>query len=149
GSYLSEYFARHWSAQHILWLIAGMLILSGAISPFLSPLVARIVGSDSAIFTFLSRSSQNAWLISSPAFFLVAMLLGSVLPLLCRLSISADRLTGRHVSFIYAANILGSVLGSIGIGFVLMQYLGLKAIALSLALVSIAVGGFILFSGPS
>jgi spermidine synthase len=146
GSHLSEYFTKTWPAQRILWLIGALLIVSGAISPFLPPFVAKIAGSNSAFVSFLSRSSQNAWILSTPAFFVVAMLLGSILPLLCRLSISADGLAGRRVSLVYASNILGSVLGSLGIGFVLMQYLGLRQIAIILAAVSIAIGACILLS---
>jgi spermidine synthase len=146
GSYLSEQFTTRWPPQHILWLIGSLFILSGTISSFLPPLVAAISGSDSALLAFLSRATQNPWLLSAPAFFVVAMLLGSILPLLCRLSISADGLAGRRVSLVYASNILGSVLGSLGIGFVLMQYLGLRQIAISLAVVSVGIGAFVLVS---
>ena len=86
---------------------------------------------------------------SAPAFFFVAALLGSVLPLLCRLSISPDDLAGRRVSFVYASNILGSVLGSLGIGFVLMNYLGLRQVALLLGGISVCGGVLVLLvRGP-
>jgi predicted membrane-bound spermidine synthase len=144
GSYLSEQFTKNRPAHEIAWLIGAVLLISGAISPFLPPLVASFAGSNSVLLTSLSITGQNAYLSSSPAFFLVAMLLGSILPLLCRLSISADEFAGRRVSLVYASNILGCVIGSLGIGFVLMQYLGLRQIAVLLGGVSIVIGAFVM-----
>ena len=150
GSFLSEYFTESWSAKKTVWLVGGLLLVSGAISPFLPPLVSHIAGSNAFFFPALSRLGQNAYLASAPAFFLVAMLLGSVLPLLCRLSIAADDFAGRRVSLVYASNILGSMLGSLGIGFVLMQHLRLHSIALLMSSVSIAIGfGVLLLSGTA
>jgi spermidine synthase len=150
GSYFCERFATTRSPHEIAWLIGTVFLLSGAISPFLPPLVASVAGSNSALLSFLSTSGQNAYLYSSPAFFFVAMLLGAVLPLLCRLSISADEFAGRRVSLVYASNILGCVIGSLGIGFMLMQYFGLRQIAIFLAGISILAGICVLaLSGPS
>jgi len=140
GSYLCERFTKTRSAHGIGWLIGAVFLLSGAISPFLPTLVANLAGSNSASLSFLSASGQNAYLYSSPAFFAVAMLLGAILPLLCRLSISADEFAGRRVSLVYASNILGCVIGSLGIGFVLMQYFALRQIAILLGGVSILAG---------
>ncbi|HMC29160.1 MAG TPA: fused MFS/spermidine synthase, partial [Verrucomicrobiae bacterium] len=150
GSFLSERLTKNWSTPQILWLIASSLLLSGAISPFLPPLVAAVAGSDIPIFVLLSRVGHSPYLSASPAFFLVAMLLGSIFPLLCRLAISPDDLAGRRVSLLYASNILGSVLGSLGIGFILMQHLGLREIALLLGAASTVIGLILLvFSSRS
>ena len=63
-------------------------------------------------------------------------------------SISPDDLAGRRVSFVYASNILGSVLGSLGIGFVLMNFLGLRQVALLLGGISVCGGVLLLlFAG--
>jgi len=140
GSYLCERFTTARSAHEIAWLIGAVLLLSGAISPFLPPLVASLAGGNSPWLSFLSTSGNNPYLYSAPAFFFVAMLLGSILPLLCRLSIPANELAGRCVSLVYASNILGCVIGGLGIGFVLMQYFGLRQIAILLGAVSILAG---------
>jgi spermidine synthase len=140
GAYLSEQATKSWPAHKTLWLIGGMLLLSGAISVYLPPLVAAILGGNSWPFARLASLGQDSYLVSAPVFFLVAALLGSVLPLLCRLSISPDDLAGRRVSLVYAANILGSVLGSLGIGFVLMHFFGLRQTALLLGGISVASG---------
>src|SRR5580704_1293445 len=137
GSYLSELLTRYWAAERKLLLIGLMLLISGAISTFLPPLVSTFLGGNFPSFLKFAWLGQDAYLVLTPAFFLVAALLGSVLPLLCGLSISADDLAGRRVSFVYGANILGSVLGSFLIGFVLLNYLGLREIALMLGGISV------------
>jgi spermidine synthase len=148
GSYLSEQTTKNWPAHKTLWLIGGLLCLSGAISVYLPPLISSLLGGNWLAFFQPAWLGQDSYLASAPAFFFVAALLGSVLPLLCRLSISPDDLAGRRVSFVYASNILGSVLGSLGIGFVLMNYLGLRQVALLLGGISVCGGVLmLLFAG--
>jgi hypothetical protein len=65
--------------------------------------------------------------------YLVARFWGSVLPYLAELSIAADSKAGMRTAFLYLANIFGSAAGSVVTGFVLMDYLGLVAIAAILA----------------
>ena len=139
GSYLSELLTRDWVAERKLLLIGLMLLISGAISAYLPPLVSTFLGGNFPSFLKFAWLGQDAYLVLTPAFFLVAALLGSVLPLLCGLSISPDDLAGRRVSLVYGANILGSVLGSFLIGFVLLDHLGLREIALMLGATSVAV----------
>jgi spermidine synthase len=137
GSYLSELLTRDWAAERKLLLIGLMLLISGAISVYLPPMVATFLGANIPTALRFAWLGQDAYLILTPAFFLVAALLGSVLPLLCGLSISPDDFAGRRVSFVYGANILGSVLGSLLIGFVLLNYFGLREIALILGGISV------------
>jgi spermidine synthase len=148
GSYISEQITKNWPAHRTLWLIGALLCISGAISVYLPPLVSSLLGGNWPAFFQPVWLGQNSYLASAPVFFLVAALLGSVLPLLCRLSISPDDLAGRRVSFVYASNILGSVLGSLGIGFVLMNFLGLRQVALLLGGISVCGGVLLLlFAG--
>jgi spermidine synthase len=60
------------------------------------------------------------------------------------LAIVPDRAAGRGVSFVYVSNILGSAAGSLGIGFVLMQYFGLRQVSLGLGLTAVALGACVL-----
>ncbi len=136
GAYLSEKFTERATPKVVLQTMGVLLLLAGALSPFLPPLVA-----------FLSHKGV-AYLWSAPAFYLVAALTGSVLPLLCQLSVAANKDAGRHVSLIYAANIAGSVAGSLGIGFVWMQYSGLRAICLQLAVLAVLAGVLVLLMMP-
>jgi predicted membrane-bound spermidine synthase len=137
GSYLSELLTRDWAPARKLLLIGSMLLVSGAMSAYLPPMVATFLGGNIPAFLKFVWLGQDAYLALTPVFFLVAALLGSVLPLLCGLSISPDDLAGRRVSFVYGANILGSVLGSLLIGFVLLNFLGLREIALMLGGISV------------
>src|SRR5260370_9775186 len=85
------------------------------------------------------------FLSSAPAFFVTAGLLGSALPLLCQVAVPSQENAGRGVSLIYGSNIAGSVLASLGIGFVLMQHLALRQISLLLAFAAILTGILVLF----
>ena len=64
--------------------------------------------------------------------YLSARYWGSLLPYLAGFSIRSDRRAGMHTSFLYLANILGSALGSIITGFILMDRFGLVAISIIL-----------------
>ncbi len=75
---------------------------------------------------------------SHPAFGLIALasaMLGAVLPLVSHLAIAPDRLAGSRLSYLYAANIVGSVLGSFLTGFVLLDVMPMQAIAALLMIV--------------
>lgn len=132
GAYLAEKFTDLAKPEVALRTMAILLLSAGALSPFLPPLVAY----------FVHHNIGYLW--SAPAFFLVSAMAGCVLPLLCQLSIPPGEQSGRRVSFIYAANIAGSVLGSLGIGFVWLQYSGLRTIAWQLALLAILSGALVL-----
>jgi len=132
GSFVSEKWTQKRDAATVLRVIGVLLLLAGATSVYLPPLVASLM------------ARKIAFLFSAPAFFLVAAAVGSVLPLLCQLAIAPDRAAGRGVSFVYVSNILGSAAGSLGIGFVLMQYLGLRQVSLGLGLTAVVLGAGVL-----
>jgi len=133
GSYLSEKLTERASPKTVVQVIGVLLLLAGGISAYLPAMVAA------------ARVHGWSFLAPAPAFFLTATLLGSVLPLLCQLSVTADEKAGRGVSLVYVSNILGSVLGSLGIGFVLMQHFGLRQISLQLGIATVLTGGIVLF----
>jgi len=136
GAYLTEKLTEGAQPSTLLRTMGLLLLIAGASSVFLPPLVANLVHHD------------RNYLWSAPAFFLVAGMVGCVLPLLCQVSIGANEEVGRKVSLLYACNIVGAVLGSLGIGFVWMQHAGLRLIALQLAVLSIVIGaGAILLAG--
>jgi predicted membrane-bound spermidine synthase len=132
GSYLSEKTTAQRSPETVLRVVGILLILAGAISAYLPPLVA----------TFMFR--KIPFLASAPAFFITAALIGSVLPLLCQVAIPPDDKAGRSVSFIYVSNIIGSACGSLGIGFFLMQQFGLRSVSLGLGMLAVVLGSAVL-----
>jgi spermidine synthase len=133
GSYLSEKLTESASPKAVVQVMGVLLLLAGGISAYLPAMVAA------------ARVHGWPFLAPAPAFFLTAALLGSVLPLLCQLSVSADDKAGSGVSLVYVSNIIGSVLGSLGIGFVLMQHFGLRQISLQLGIATVLTGGVVLF----
>jgi spermidine synthase len=133
GSFLSEKLTHNSSAQTVVRVIGVLMLLAGGASAYLPSLVAA------------ARVHNLPFLTPAPAFFLIAGMIGSVLPLLCQLSVSADEKAGGGVSLIYVSNILGSVLGSLGIGFALMQHFGLRQISMQLGVLTVLMGGMVLF----
>ncbi len=128
GSFIAGRLTEKKRATEIVGIIGGLMLAAGAASAYLAPAVAWL------------RATNIAFLLSTPLFFVVSAMLGSVLPLLCQLGVEADELAGRGVSLIYVANIIGSTLGSLTVGFVVLQYFGLRAVSLGLAALA-ALGG--------
>jgi spermidine synthase len=133
GSYLTEKFTAKRSSGAVVNALGLLLLGAGALSVYLPPLVAQL--------SFKNSPLMN----SAPLFFVTAGLLGAVLPLLCRLAVSADRESGRRVSLIYVSNILGSTLGSLVVGFVVMDHFGMQQVALQLGILAALSGTFVLF----
>jgi predicted membrane-bound spermidine synthase len=133
GSFVSEKFSGSKSSSSILSLIGMLMLAAGALSAYLPPLVAAA----------MAKGIPFLW--TAPAFFLTAALIGSVFPLTCELAVSADDSAGRRVSLLYVSNILGSAVGSLGIGFVLMNYFGLRQVSLLLAAIAVISGATVLF----
>jgi spermidine synthase len=117
------------SSAKILRAVGFVMLVAGAVSPYLPPLVAVL------------KLKDIPFLLSSIAFFVTSALIGSVFPLMCNVAISADLKAGRGVSFVYVSNIIGSTLGGLIVGFVLMDHFGLRQISGGLGFTAIIVGG--------
>ncbi|MBL8950733.1 MAG: spermidine synthase, partial [Myxococcaceae bacterium] len=106
---------------------AGIMVLSGA----------------AISFAFFSSSLLVAGSLRG-AIVVVTLLLGLPLGLLFPLLMHAGVLpgtgAGRSVSHIYAANIAGSVAGSVGTGFILLDVLPMRTLVLVLSLLALGVG---------
>src|SRR5215469_10594597 len=128
GSFFAGALAERNPPTRALGRIGIRLALAGGLSPFLPAWVV-----------FLRWKGSN-FLLACTGFFAITALVGAVFPLLCRLAIAPSRQTGRAVSFIYAANIAGSAAGSLVVGFVLMDYLGMRAITALLGGAALVLG---------
>lgn len=73
-----------------------------------------------------------------------AVLFGAQFPLLAHFGIRADASSGQRVSYIYVANIVGSVFGSLLTGFWLMDVFSLSGLSTGLAVIGSVVGCMIL-----
>ena len=156
GSYIAENRAKEKNPSEVLRIIGVLLMFVGAISIFLPPLVALLQWKGLSMLQWAPVVAQVRWanmwfLMGAPAFFLAAALIGSVMPLLCQAGVIAGDRAGSEVSWTYASNILGSTLGSLVVGFVLMHHFGLKQVSEQLALAAVLTGALILvaLSGSS
>jgi spermidine synthase len=86
------------------------------------------------------------FLFALAAVMVATMVLGAVLPLVSHLAILPDDRAGSQLSYLYLANIIGSASGSLLTGFVLMDLMSTRAIALALALAGLLLAGFVLFA---
>ena len=107
--------------------IAGLsIILAGVILPLATVLAGLLAKSGNGILIL-------------PLTSVLAFPLGILFPLLMHLGVAADEHAGRSISNIYAANILGSTLGSVGTGFILFEYFSLRGIVAGLFFMSLVV----------
>jgi spermidine synthase len=135
GSYIAGKLTDDKPSAKVARTIGVLMLLAGAISPYLPSLVAFL------------KWKNLPFLLSAFAFFITAAFTGAVLPLLCRLSVPAGKETGRGVSLIYVSNIIGSASGSLVIGFVLMNRFDLRQISVQLGVAAVVAGSVILFPG--
>src|SRR5205807_1490822 len=90
---------------------------------------------------YVSRFSPGLVL---PLVSLVTTLLGAAFPLISHAAVPPNASAGRGLSWLYVSNIAGSTLGSLIVGYVLMDYWGMRQIAVAIALAGIALGTAIL-----
>jgi len=105
----------------LLTLRAGSnVVILGTIAAFLvGPALARALVHVPLGFTY-------------PFVFIAAALLGSAFPLLSHATIDPAKSAGKHISFLYLSNIIGSTLGSFLVGFVVLNYWSTRATSLLL-----------------
>jgi len=119
-------------ASRIRLLLAGYVLLANLVGAAVCPLLA--------VFAAL-----DVWLAALPFVALAAGLLGTVLPLVSYLAIAPDSNAGRRLSYVYAANIAGCALGSIATGYVLLDVLPLRDVALALLAAGFGLVGILVF----
>lgn len=123
---------------------AGEMSKTATQAKTMQRLVDTLVMASCVGVLFLPLLDHLAWLGSGVVgaallmVYVMARFWGAVLPSLAQLSIASDEKTGIRTAFLYLANILGSATGSVVTGFVLMDYLGLIAIAATLVVAGVA-----------
>jgi spermidine synthase len=86
------------------------------------------------------------WLFALGAVVVATTLLGAILPLLSHLAILPDDRAGARLSYLYVANIVGSAAGSLLTGFVAMDRMSTRAIAVTLGLAGLGLALVILLA---
>jgi spermidine synthase len=115
----------------ILWYAGAELVIAvlGRISPW------ALDGVQAAYLAAYPRGGEDAALgvvalrfaLAAVVLLIPATLMGATLPLMVKGSLSLGRSIGPRVSWLYAANTTGAILGTIAAGFVLIGTLGISA----------------------
>ena len=137
GAFLAGIALGSWFSPRLRWPIGRLILIATVVSFATIPAISYLVA-------FVDYT------VTLPLIALAAGLLGAVFPLVCHAAVPPDDHAGRRLSFLYLANITGSVLGSYAIGFILLNLLPLWAICLALSAVGLAVAWLSLrsFRGP-
>ena len=129
GALIAERISRSEKGAQAQRRMTGAIIVAGNLVAFaIAPLASYMV---------------RALRIPNLAFLLVsvgALLLGAVLPLTCHLTIRPDTKAGSGLSQLYFSNIIGSVIGSYFVGYVLMDFMSTAQVSLLLVICGIVLG---------
>jgi spermidine synthase len=120
--------------ERALPLLSGLLLWGGIISFLAEPAIAGAVRFVPLPVTF-------------PLVIAGSALLGAAFPLVSHIFIDPTEEAGSRLSYLYIANILGSVIGSFVVGFILMDYLSLRSICLCLLAMAVLSAGVLLARG--
>ena len=126
GAFLAGIALGSWFSPRLRWPIGRLILIATVVSFSTIPAISYLVA-------FVDYTA------TLPLIALAAGLLGAVFPLVCHAAVPPDDRAGRRLSFLYLANIAGSVAGSYVIGFILLNLLPLWAICLALSVVGLAV----------
>jgi spermidine synthase len=89
-------------------------------------------------------ATQDRAMSAMPLVAVAAGSWGAVLPLVSHFGIAPDTLAGSRLSYLYFANILGSVAGTLLTGFVLLDHWTIGVVALFIVLLGLAMAAMIL-----
>ena len=126
GSLGSRRFCRESAAAEQVAALSGFVLFANLASYLLVPAAALI-------------GCALHWGFSFPLVAVAAGLLGATFPLICHIAIAPDTRAGEGLSYLYLANIVGSALGSLITGFVLMDHWSLGGLSVFLVLLGIAL----------
>jgi spermidine synthase len=137
GAYASRAFCGDAAAhgdRRFLRYVAGFVLLANTVGFLVLPVLAWL-------------ATQGSWAQALGLIAVASAMLGAVLPLVSHFAIPPDRLAGTHLSYLYSANIVGSVLGSFLTGFVLLDRFPLQTVALLLILLGLLTTAALLALG--
>ena len=133
---------------------AGVLCATAAPETIVKRVVSRLLLANVVGLLFLPVLDHMPWLksgvvgIALALVYLLARSWGMLLPCLAQLGIAADTRTGMRTAWLYLANIMGSVAGSILTGFVLMDRLTLIGVAEFLVVSGLTCSMVLMFALP-
>ncbi|GAB4362897.1 MAG: hypothetical protein Kow0042_00300 [Calditrichia bacterium] len=121
--------------------------LSGLLTAFL---LANLNDLHHAIFSLNPRTTWFNWnsirfLEALLIMFIPTFLMGLSFPLASKIIVPRISRTGEGVGWLYFFNTIGGVLGSLTVGFVLLNFWGSGVAVVTLVFVNLAVGGWLLW----
>jgi spermidine synthase len=163
GNYAGGKIADRWSARPTL----GVILLSGGLASLLILLLTPLAA-DRSIFRLNCDAGGLTWLgelcsphlvtitritmLTTAIFSLPALILGTVSPIVARLSLHGVDTSGDTVGKIYAFSTLGSIVGTLLTGFWLISAFGTRPVVLGVGLLllimALALGGLWPVRGP-
>jgi spermidine synthase len=138
GNYLGGRLADRWASTRLL---GGIFLLGG-----LSSLGILAVDVMDKLTSLDGITASNLPLVieivalTVVLFFIPCAILGTISPVVAKLSVRDLAKTGRTVGKIYAAGAVGSIVGTFATGFVLISWFGTHAIVWGVALVLLILG---------
>jgi len=130
----------------VLQVLVGLgFVGSSLVFPQLPEVTAAVVG-DPKLHSF---GDALRWMLVGSALILLppTLLLGASLPLAIDVYVRGLGTLGHRVGRIYAVNTLGSILGSLGVGFVLIPLIGMQTTLTLLVAVNLGLGVVLAVAG--
>ncbi|MBZ5681650.1 MAG: fused MFS/spermidine synthase [Acidobacteriia bacterium] len=121
----SQSHRRENAVRTLSMVIFASAVVAFAVSP-LSALALRFASSDSFPSGWPGYSVILLLVCAGASFF------GATFPLVAHVSVNPAGQAGASLSYLYAANIVGSTLGTLVVGFILMDYFSLRQISILL-----------------
>jgi len=125
-----RYSERHPASGYAANVLSGLILASAILAFAICPAFAfgmKFISPDSA-----SAAAAHAFSIVLLLICIGAFVFGAIFPLIAHVSVDPVRHAGAALSLLYAANIVGSTLGSFVVGFILMDRLSIFSISLIL-----------------
>lgn len=142
GSRFAERYTETHSPSAAIPVLATAILLSAIVSFWINPAVAWIL-------RVIAPETTTAGLFSTMVYLVLichaAILFGALFPLIAHAAINRDE-SGVSASYLYAANIAGSTLGVLVVGFVLLDRFSLYQVASVLLLGGMLCSVFVLRS---
>ena len=143
GSRLVErYAARPHAPREALQRLAWIFFASSIASFGAGPLYAYLLHFGSGYS--LGGDFIPAYLIFLPIIAVGALFFGATFPLVSHVAVGSGESAGARLSYLYAANIAGSTLGSFLVGFVLMDHFSIGAVSTFLLTAGVALSFLLL-----
>jgi hypothetical protein len=127
GNWLGGVWADRGGAESAAgWVLAGAALTCLAVLLMLTLIAGPLQRSGLGLLTV-------SFVFVAALFFLPALLLGVVTPLLTTLALRLDARTGHVVGLMHALAAFGSIVGTFATGYLLIQYLGTRAVIIGTA----------------